>query len=114
VLPAYLQQLAIQSADAVSLAPVTRLQPKQLRYFEVQVDFIQQQLLLQLTQLPALQHLKLVYNCQGRAGEAAAADASSWALLPQLRDLVIDVDFDDVCASAAILAGISAATSSPT
>jgi hypothetical protein len=87
VLPAQLQNLAfLCKGGPDSLAPVTRLQLKQLRHLILHVDFEQRQPLLQLAQLPALQHLELVYS----DAATAAAAAPAWALLPQLRDLVVD------------------------
>jgi hypothetical protein len=89
VLPAQLQRLHIHSWDGVhSLAPLTRLEQKQLQPLSVRVDFEQQQLLLQLAQLPALTHLALQYD-QRCHEHAAAATASAWPLLPKLRELEI-------------------------
>jgi hypothetical protein len=98
VLPAQLQQLAFISRDyAESLEPVTRQQLQQLQHLRLHVDFAQQQPLLQLAQLPALQHLELVYDSNNKGGEsaipAAAATESAWALLPQLRALVIQASY---------------------
>jgi hypothetical protein len=50
-------------------------------------DPTQVQQLLQLAQLPALQHLALLYNSQ-----AAATTASAWQLMPQLQELEICAD----------------------
>jgi hypothetical protein len=74
------------------MAPLTRLEPKQLQHLSLEVDFDQPHLLLQLAQLPALTHLALQYNDHdnGDSGAAAAATASAWPLLPQLRELVVD------------------------
>jgi hypothetical protein len=81
----------------------------------LQVDFPQQQPLLQLAQLPALQHLALQYF---HGAAAAAATAPTWKLLPQLRELVNEHaegnDVDDLPTKqqwSAIMAGIATATS---
>jgi hypothetical protein len=90
VLPAQLQHVRFYSwVGADSMAPLTRLQLQQLQRLSVRVDFEQPQLLLQLVRLPALTHLALQYDdfCEGGA---AAATASAWPLLPQLRQLEID------------------------
>jgi hypothetical protein len=89
VLRMQLQRLQFHSwGGADSMAPVTRLELKQLQHLSLQVDFQQPQLLLQLAQLPALTHLALQYDerCQG---QPAAATASAWPLLPQLHELEI-------------------------
>jgi hypothetical protein len=111
VLPAQLQQLQFSSwAGADSMAPLTRLEPKQLQHLRLRVDFEQPQLLLQLAQLPALKHLALQYDgcCEGHP---AAATASAWALLPQLHELEIAHYFPPSQPQwEAILAGAAAAT----
>jgi hypothetical protein len=89
VLPAQLQRVHFHSWDgAFSMAPLTRLQLKQLKHLSLRVDLEQPQLLLRLEQLPALTHLALQYDdlCEG---QPAAATASAWPLLPQLRELEI-------------------------
>jgi hypothetical protein len=91
------------------MAPLTRLELKQLQHLSVRVDFEQPQLLLQLAQLPALTHLALQYD-EGCAGQPAAATASAWPLLPQLRELKIGHHTPPSPAQwAAILAGAAAA-----
>lgn len=75
------------------------------------MEFKQPQLLLQVAQLPALQHLTLHYSGFFSASEAAAATASAWPLLPQLRELVLHADWDYEHAFARVLAGVAAATS---
>jgi hypothetical protein len=112
VLPAQLQQLRCYSiSNADSLAPVTRLQLKQLQHLEIRVESIARQQQLQLAQLPALQHLELLYHCPLQIAVAVTAGtASAWPLLPQLRNLHIES-----CSAeqerATVLAGLSAATS---
>jgi hypothetical protein len=116
VLPAQLQRLAFQSWGGInSLSPVTRLELKQLQHLSMRVDFTEQQPLLQLEQLPALQHLELQYR---HAAAAAAATAPAWGLLPQLLSLVF-VHYDPVRDASdpptaqqltTILEGIAAAT----
>jgi hypothetical protein len=79
VLPVQLQQLQVMvSGSGRALASVVPLQ--QLQHLDLLVNFPQQQPLLQLTQLPALQHLTLRYRDLSVAAQAAAA----WAQLPQL------------------------------
>jgi hypothetical protein len=74
------------------LAPLVSQQLKQLKDIYLNVNYAEQQQLLQLAELPALQHLSLSY-WQG-AGEvrAAAATATAWAALPQLLVLHVDVE----------------------
>jgi hypothetical protein len=110
VLPAQLQWLAAATwVDSQGLAPVTGL--KQLKHLSLQVNFTQQQQLLQLALLPALQHLALQYR---DAAAAAAATASAWQLLPQL--LVIEhmetrAPLPSKQRWSAMMAGTAAATS---
>jgi hypothetical protein len=89
VLPAQLQRLHIHShAGTHSMAPLTRLEFKQLQHLNVRVDFQQPQLQLQLAQLPALTHLALQYD-ERSENHGAAATASLWPMLPQLRQLEV-------------------------
>jgi hypothetical protein len=82
VLPVQLQQLQVMvSGSGRALASVVPLQ--QLQHLDLLVNFPQQQPLLQLTQLPALQHLTLRYRDLSVAAQAAAA----WAQLPQLCEM---------------------------
>jgi hypothetical protein len=110
VLPAQLQRLHIHSwAGAHSMAPLTLVELQQLQHLSVRVDFEQPQLLLQLAQLPALTHLALQYDdfCEG---QAAAATASAWPMLPQLRELeIVHDEPPSQPAWEAILAGAAAA-----
>jgi hypothetical protein len=110
VLPMQLQCLAVQSSEAAdSLAPVTRLQLKQLEQLSLKVYCTELQPLLQLAQLPALQHLALRY--EEYAVGSAAATASAWALMPQLQELAFCEISPRERQWAAILAGIAAAAS---
>jgi hypothetical protein len=92
VLPTQLQRLGFHSwGSTTSLAPVTRLELQQLQHLSLTVDFTEQQPLLQLAQLPALQHLALQYDAFGsEQGHPTAATAPAWALLPQLRELTVE------------------------
>jgi Leucine-rich repeat (LRR) protein len=110
VLSLQLQRLHIHTqAGAHSMAPVTRLELKQLQHLSVRVDFEQPQLLLQLAQLPALTHLALQYD-EYCVGQATAATASTWPLLPQLRELEIaHAEPPSQPQWEAILAGVAAA-----
>jgi flagellar motor protein MotB len=114
LLPATLQQLDFHAwSSAHSLAPVTRLQLQQLQHLTLCVDFDQPQQLLQLAQLPALQHLSLryVHRHSTKPGQAAVATASAWPLLPQLQELIVRVVLPYRHEMAHILDGIAAATS---
>jgi hypothetical protein len=115
VLPAQLQRLQFNCcAGAHSMAPLTRLELKQLQHLSVRVDFDQPQLLLQLAQLPALTHLALQYDAYCKGLDPAAATASAWSLLPQLRELEIGHPAAMLPSQPqweAILAGAAAATS---
>jgi hypothetical protein len=92
------------------MAPLTRLELKQLQHLSLRVDFEQPQLLLQLAQLPALTHLALQYDWQCE-GQPAVATASAWPMLPQLRELEIDHDTAPGQPQwEAVLAGVAAAT----
>jgi hypothetical protein len=114
VLPVQLQRLHFHSWDgAHSLAPLTRLELQQLQHLSLRVDFEQPQPLLQLAQLPALTHLALQYD-EWCDGHAAAATASAWPLLPQLRELDIakelwssQPDWEAIVAGVAAAAGLT-------
>uniref|UniRef100_A0A383VKZ4 Uncharacterized protein n=1 Tax=Tetradesmus obliquus TaxID=3088 RepID=A0A383VKZ4_TETOB len=116
VLPVQLQRLTLDTRRvSPSVALVNRL-PK-LQHLSLCVRFRQQQPLLQLAQLPALQHLALHYTARPVV-EAAVATAAAWRLLPQLCELVIEggrsyyIDGVPTQRSwSAILAGAAAATS---
>jgi hypothetical protein len=111
VLPAQLQQLHFHSsAEAHSMTPLTQLELKQLQRLSLRVDFEQPQVLLQLAQLPALSHLALQYD-EDCHGHPAAATASAWPMLPQLRELEIAQDNPPSQQQwEAILAGAAAAS----
>jgi hypothetical protein len=118
VLPAQVQWLEFSSwLTADSLAPVTRLQLKQLKHLSLTNHSTQLQPLLQLAQLPALQHLALQYESAPfyyhllTVGATAAATASAWAVLPQLQQLNLRLHLPSEAEWTAILAGIAAATS---
>jgi hypothetical protein len=84
VLPAQLKRLQLIARDGTRmLSSVLPLQ--QLQQLRLEVYFPEQQPLLQLAQLPALQHLALHYANPTAAVGAAAA----WPLLPQLQELVV-------------------------
>jgi hypothetical protein len=117
LLPTQLQRLKFTTwSGADSLAPIIRLQRlQQMKRLCLQVDFAEQWPLLQLAQLPALQHLTLVYDGVAALERAAAsATASAWALLPQLQALDlrdVPVGLHSQHEVAGILAGVAAATS---
>jgi hypothetical protein len=111
LLPAQLQRLSFDtsSGGCTSLTPVTRAQLQQLQHLTLGVGFKEPQLLLQLAQLPALQQLDLSY---GSSKEIIAATAPAWPFLPQLQFLRIGARWSSKDPEfAAILAGITAATS---
>jgi hypothetical protein len=84
VLPAQLQHF---QADAPQPCALSALLPlKQLQRLQLFIDFPDQQPLLQLAQLPALQHMSLHYSSVNAAADAAAA----WPQLPQLRELELE------------------------
>jgi hypothetical protein len=95
VLPAQLQHLQLMVSDpdlewvsGRALACVLPLQ--QLQQLELLAEFAEQQPLLQLAQLPALQHLTLRYRGMVLAAKAAAA----WLHLPQLHELRVEEGFE--------------------
>lgn len=104
-LPAQLQSLHLDAH--VDLAHVLAL--KQLQHLTLCADSVDQHHVLQLAKLPGLQELALYYHC----GDAAAAAAPTWVLLPQLRRVDIDTrDYGELNSqqSAAVLPGVAAAT----
>jgi hypothetical protein len=83
VLPAQLQHLIADAAQPQALSVLLPLQ--QLQRLRLCIDFPDQQPLLQLAQLPALQHMSLHYY----SASAAAGAAAAWPQLPQLQELDI-------------------------
>jgi hypothetical protein len=81
VLPAQLQHFAAGAPQPHALSVLLPL--KQLQRLRLFTLFSDQRPLLQLAQLPALQHLSLHYS----ATSAAAGAAAAWPQLPQLREL---------------------------
>jgi hypothetical protein len=111
VLPVTLQQLEFHAwSSADSLAPVTKLQLKQLQHLSLSVDIQQHQPLLQLAQLPALQHLALLYVGHYSAGHAAVGTAAAWPLLPQLQELMLHADLPHEGDLTRIVESVTAAT----
>jgi hypothetical protein len=85
MLPAQLRHLQLTVASSGrALASVLPLQ--QLQHLDLLAEFLEQQPLLQLAQLPALQHLTLRYRDMCAAAKAAEA----WAQLPQLCELLFE------------------------
>jgi hypothetical protein len=82
-LPAQLQHIVADARQPQALSVMLPLQ--QLQRLRLCIDFPDQQPLLQLVQLPALQHMSLHYSSVNAAAGAAAA----WPQLPQLRELDI-------------------------
>jgi hypothetical protein len=112
-LPPQLQ--ALHLSECRHLAPVLELQ--QLQRLTLCPEYTtaeQQRQVLQLAKLPSLQELQLSY----RFFWAAAAAAPTWALLPQLRGLIVErfmttvyrMDAPEQQHIAAALAGAAAAT----
>jgi hypothetical protein len=87
-LPAQLQelQLDLQQWQLHLLSAVMPLQ--QLQRLRLHQGFLDQQPLLQLAQLPALQHLALQYS----ETVVVRHSVASWAKLPQLRELHISYE----------------------
>jgi hypothetical protein len=104
VLPAQLQRF---EADAPQPHLLSALLPlKQLQWLRLYVGFPDQQPLLRLAQLPALQHISLQYT----AASAAAGATATWPQLPQLRELDIsgyDIDAPEPSETAAILDAVA-------
>ncbi|KAF6265678.1 hypothetical protein COO60DRAFT_1633460 [Scenedesmus sp. NREL 46B-D3] len=105
VLPVQLQQLTLEAWNSSDLLSVV-VPLKQLQRLRLLQGFSEQQPLLQLAQLPALQHLALQYVATNSAAESAA----SWVKLPQLQELHIDFDIEAPLPHqiAAILGGAAA------
>jgi hypothetical protein len=83
VLPAQLQQFEAATPQPRALSALLPL--KQLQRLQLDMGFPDQQPLLRLAQLPALQHVSLHYS----AAAAAAGAAAAWPQLPQLRELEV-------------------------
>lgn len=106
-LPVQLQQLHLEAWEGAGI--MSALLPlQQLQRLSLFQGFAEQQPLLPLAQLPALQHVSLQYS---EPHEAAAA-AAAWPQLPQLRALSISFDDHEPLPSqvAAILDAIAAST----
>jgi hypothetical protein len=109
VLPAQLQRLQFgECKEAEQLAAVMPLQ--QLQQLRFRVEFDDEEPLLELAQLPALQQLALEYT----SAFTAAAAAPAWKQLPQLCELTLgyrDGAFHSRRDMAEILAGVAASSS---
>jgi hypothetical protein len=88
VLPAQLQHLEAAAPQPRTLSVL--LPMKRLRRMRLYTSFPDQQPLLQLAQLPALQHVSLHYP----ALSAPAGAAAAWPQLPQLQELDIPIGYD--------------------
>jgi hypothetical protein len=87
--PPQLQQLnAGFVEDDKDIQVVMQLQQLQRLSFDVAFDA--PELLVRLTELPALQHLALQYAGHVAAAEQAAATAAAWPRLRQLRELTLE------------------------
>jgi hypothetical protein len=85
-LPTQLQRLRVgPTMDEDIYSKIMQMQ--QLQHLNMEVDSSSVEL-LQLTQLPALQHIALVY----RTTAPAAATAALWRQLKRLKELKIDID----------------------
>uniref|UniRef100_A0A383VQ57 Uncharacterized protein n=1 Tax=Tetradesmus obliquus TaxID=3088 RepID=A0A383VQ57_TETOB len=106
-LPAQLQALELGPLEDGHLKELLRLQ--QLQRLSFRVAFEEQESLLRLTQLPALQELQLTYE----AAYLAAANAPTWRRLPQLRQLIVEYNVHDATVRQLdqITAGLAAASS---
>jgi hypothetical protein len=108
VLPVQLRHLGL--GDCISSQQLAAVMPlQQLTELSFAVSFGEQEPLLRLAQLPALQQLRLKLN----SWHDAAAIAPVWGELPQLCELMLyDSDVDNTGQLiAAVVAGIAAATS---
>jgi hypothetical protein len=107
VLPAQLQQLELgQCFSSQQLVAVMVLQ--QLTALRLAVRFTQQETLLRLTQLPALQQLPMIVNRWSDAGAIAPALGQ----LPQLCELQLNASTHPITVPqlAAAITGVAAAT----
>jgi hypothetical protein len=105
VLPPQLQQLHL--GKAITAGSMSALMPlQQLQHLTIIVCFEQQEPLLRLAQLPALQHVVMSYSCT----VDAAASAAAWPQLPQLQDLKVGSTSPSVQQMQAILAGLAGST----
>jgi hypothetical protein len=115
VLPTQLRRLQLghcqPSLHLAAVMPLQQLTALELEPFPYDVPSNEHRPLLQLTQLTALQQLRMSYLDV----EIAAATASTWAKLPQLCELHCNKPASDTGANeqelAAIIAGLAAATS---
>jgi hypothetical protein len=115
VLPTQLRRLQLgdcqPSLHLAAVMPLQQLTALELDPFPYDVPSNEHKSLLQLTQLTALQQLRLFYLDV----EIAAATASTWAKLPRLCELHCHEPVSDTGANeqelAAIIAGLAAATS---
>jgi hypothetical protein len=110
VLPLQLQQLHVKFCDN-ACALVESLMPlQQLQRLSVLDAFTEHQPLLQLAQLPALQHVSLAY-CHAEDVCRAAA-SSVWQMLPQLQELSVGAPQNfSTQEMGAVFASLAAATS---
>jgi hypothetical protein len=104
-LPLQLQRLQLGPCDGPS-SYTKILQLKQLQHLSLQVSDDSSDQLLQVGQLPALEHLALLYH----EPEVAAAAAPVWPRLKQLRVLQLDLDDDSISSRqlAVMLDGVAA------
>jgi hypothetical protein len=82
-------ELAVESSGETMSAVLLLQQLQRLRRLQ---GFSEQQPLLHLTQLPALQHLALQYDMAW----VAAAAAPAWPQLPQLQELLLEFRHDGI------------------
>jgi hypothetical protein len=109
VLPTQLKRLQLYTNHGPRLLRV--VSPlQQLQQLKLEIWFPEPQFLLQLVQLPALQHLALEYKVPRYAASAAAA----WPLLPQLQELRVGPGDYTCCPTrvemASLLAGVAGST----
>jgi hypothetical protein len=106
VLPAQLPRAGLQLCE-ISTDMAAAVQPPALQQLMLTVKYVDEQQLLRLAQLPALQHLKLLFCLM----QLAAAAAPVWQHLPHLRELCI-LHAEPVTEGeiATVLAGLTACT----
>jgi hypothetical protein len=104
-LPSQLQRLQLGACEGpVSFAYIMQL--KQLKHLSLVVEGADNDQLLQLGQLPGLEHLALLYH----EPDVAAATAPVWQRLKQLQELQLDLDDEGSSSQelGVVLAGVAA------
>jgi hypothetical protein len=110
--PTQLQELRVWKCSSAGTFAAAVAPLQQLTWLELDVQFQDVQVLAQLSELEALQHLSLSYEDHTDSAITAAVTATAWPQLSALRSLSIDCERPlSNQQMAALLAGVSAATS---